>query len=238
MASLHCSGVIVRLGSNPDARAILLTNGHCYDRKLQPGVFVADREHRQSIALLTRDNRGRRYNSVRVLYAVMSGTDLALIELDATYRELADAGIDGYEISPTPAAPGDSVFMVSGYWESAQRCSVESVIPRLLESPWEWSDAYKLSGCRADRQALSGSPLISASDNKIVGVFNTANDDGQRCTINNPCEAYSNGDTVVEKGGAYAQRVDQILTCLDSEGRFNVDNPSCLLFHGRQTAEN
>ena len=231
MASLQCSGVVVRLAHNQDAPAVLLTNGHCYDKKLKSDAFVADQAHRQSVSLLARGGRSRQFNIARILYATMTGTDLALMELSATYRELADAGIDSYDISPQPAAANEAVVMVSGYLASAQNCVVEKVVPRILEAPWEWRDSYKLKGCNGDRNGTSGSPLISAATNRIVGLFNTANDDGMRCTFNNPCEADADGGIVVEKGGAYAQRVDQILTCLDAEGRFDVNVPSCRLFH-------
>lgn len=236
MASLSCSGVVVRLGQNPDVRAVLLSNGHCY-KKLRPNIVVVNQAHQQSVSLLSRDGRSRNFSTTRLLYAATTGADLALMELAVTYRELAQAGIDSYEIDPEPAAPNEPIDMISGYTRTAQRCSVESIVPRLLEFPWEWRDSYRLAGCRGEQQGLSGSPLISPATQRVVGIFNTTNDNGMQCTLNNPCEVDLDGNIFVQQGAPYGQRVDQILTCLDSQSRFDTTVASCLLFLQPQPGE-
>src|SRR6185436_2218057 len=55
MASLSCSGVVVRIGNDPDSRALLLSNGHCYDM-LEPDTFVANQPYQRSVSLFRRDN--------------------------------------------------------------------------------------------------------------------------------------------------------------------------------------
>ena len=214
MASLSCSGVVVRLGNDPDAQAVLLSNGHCYDM-LEPDSFVADQPYERNVSLFRQDNQRKPYRADHLLYATLTGTDVSLMRLNATYRQLAASGIDSYEIASEPAKPGDAIIVASGYFASTQRCSIDKIVYQLRESRWQWRDAYKLRGCRADH-GMSGSPLVSVATHKIVGVLNTGNDDGEQCTFNNPCEVDAAGRIVVEQGSAYAQRVDAIPGCVDA----------------------
>jgi len=232
MASLSCSGVVVRIGNDPDARALLLSNGHCYDM-LEPDTFVANQPYQRSVSLFRRDNSRKAYRADQLVYATLTGTDLSLMRLNATYRELVNAGIDSYEISGEPARPGDAIIVASGYFSSTQRCAVDKIVHRLRESRWEWANSYKLRGCRADH-GMSGSPLISVATRKVVGVLNTGNDSGGRCSFNNPCEVDADGRVTVEQGSAYAQRIDAIASCIDSRGAFDVNTPTCGLFRGRR----
>src|SRR3546814_2272200 len=45
----------------------------------------------------------------------------------------------------------------------------------------------------------SGSPVIDDATGKVVAVNNTGNEDGARCTVNNPCEVAENGTVTVRR---------------------------------------
>ena len=76
---------------------------------------------------------------------------------------------------------------------------------------------------------ISGSPLISARTNLIIGVNYTGNDAGERCTYNNPCEVDENGNVTVEEGAGYGDQIYKILTCVNTTGNFDLTVLGCLL---------
>lgn len=229
-ASLGCSGAVVRFSEDLDRPAIVLTNGHCVD-EMAAGTFAANQPMDETIRLLTRGDNRFDYAARRLIYATMTGTDIALIELDATYRQLAQKGIAVREIAPAPAQPGQPVVRASGYFRTVQSCSVEAIVPKLRESgKWEWRDAYRLKDCRLAR-GTSGSPLIVPESDKIVGIVNSANLNGDDCP-SDACEVDAQGRVSAHARAGYAQRVDQILTCVDARGVFDLSLDSCRLFRG------
>lgn len=60
----------------------------------------------------------------------------------------------------------------------------------------------------------------------MIGIHNTGNQSGGRCTRNNPCEIAEHGTPVAEKGASYGQGLCQIYTCLDADNE--LDRPGCL----------
>ena len=231
--SWGCSGAVVRFSDDWDRPAIVLTNGHCVG-EMAAGTFASNAEMNDTIRLLTRDDKNLSYAARRLIYATMTDTDLALIELGATYRQLAAKGIAVREISPAPAGPGQAVVLASGYFRTVQNCAVEALVPRLRESgKWEWRDAYRLKECRLAR-GTSGSPLIVPGSDRIVGIVNSANLNGNDCP-SDACEVDDQGRLSAHGRTGYAVRVDQILSCVDSRGVFDLGLDSCRLFRGGET---
>ncbi len=60
-----------------------------------------------------------------------------------------------------------------------------------------------------------------------MGVNNTHNDDGEKCTEGNPCEVGPRGTITVLKGRSYGQQVHQIAGCLSSGSRLDLNRPRC-----------
>lgn len=224
-----CSGSAVRLSETDDDQAIVLTNGHCGGFK-RPGTYLANQSLSISITLI--GERGEiNVTTRRIVYATMSGTDVQLLELEQTYRQLRDAGVQIYRISREPAKAGQEVMIYSGFTRVRQHCFIDSIVPHLREGAWDFYGAYKERGC-AHRHGMSGSPLIAEDTGEIVAIHNTGNDDGQSCTNNNPCEIGQDGRITVQQGAGYAQRVDWIMSCVDGRGRFDLTLSSCRLTGG------
>ncbi len=169
----------------------------------------------------------------RVAYATMSGTDASLLELVQTNGELRRAGVRIYPIAREPAKPGRTVTVYSAiaHLRSTVRCTIEAIVPKLREDAWEFDGSYRLGGC-ALKPGMSGSPMIS-DEGEIVGVVNSGNESGERCTTHNPCEIDELGNVTAIKGAEYGQQVSQILTCLDARGRLDVNVASCRLTRKR-----
>jgi hypothetical protein len=62
-----------------------------------------------------------------------------------------------------------------------------------------------------------------------VGVNNTINENGQKCTLNNPCEVNSNGTITYRRGQGYGQETYWVTTCLNSSNAIDLTLSGCLL---------
>ncbi|MBG9885524.1 hypothetical protein ABE10_02760, partial [Bacillus toyonensis] len=96
-----CSSSIVRTeSSEDDDPALLLTNGHCVaavDRSIgrpAPGAAIVDRALPGTSVAIT-DEKGYRMTSApvdRLMYATMTGTDIAVFRLGKSYAQLTAEG--------------------------------------------------------------------------------------------------------------------------------------------------
>jgi hypothetical protein len=227
MISMGCSGAVVRFKEDPAAKALVLTNGHCVGF-VDPGDFYSDRPYARSMRIYSRDGRSHRFSTTRIVYATMTVTDIAIVELNATYAQLSQLGIDSYQIAGPGAAVGDDIRLVSGFFQTSEECDIDAIIYELREADWTFRGSYKYSRCPAGH-GTSGSPLISRNSGQIVGINNTRNDDGERCTFNNPCEVDEEGNITIDYMVNYGQRTDLILACIDAAGAFDLQVDGCEL---------
>jgi hypothetical protein len=63
-----------------------------------------------------------------------------------------------------------------------------AVVPHIREAGWQQDNAvrYALTGPCTSRPGYSGSPLLSPDENTVLGINNTHNDSGEKCTESNP----------------------------------------------------
>ncbi len=236
VALSNCSGALVQFGkAEPTSPALVLTNGHCVERKLpQPGEVLVNLPSRRTFNLLDRSasNVLGTVNAKAMLYATMTDTDVALYLLDQTYEEIKEQyGIDPLTVTDQKPAAGTPINIVSGYWRRTYTCSIDGFVPELREDGWIFRDAirYSENGC-AVIGGTSGAPIIAGSDRTIIGINNTINEDGARCTRNNPCEVDRTGKIVVRKGIGYGEQVFWFHSCLATSGvEVDLQKPGCLL---------
>jgi hypothetical protein len=89
---------------------------------------------------------------------------------------------------------------------------------------------YSKSGCKTIH-GTSGSPITSRNTGKVIGINNTGNDDGQKCTMNNPCEVSQQGTIYAEQGLSYGQQTYRFYSCLDGQGKLDIKTKGCELLH-------
>ncbi len=225
IVKLHnCSGSVIRfIGQPMEANAIVLTNGHCLSGPfIGPGEIVSNQSSRRSMRVADKNKRFHYVRAQKLIYATMTGTDAALYQLEETYNDLKAKGISAFELSDARPAVDTDINIVSGYWERGYSCHIDGFAYELLEGDWTFTDSirYSDSGCETIG-GTSGSPIIEKDTRTVIGVNNTANESGARCTINNPCESDEQGEIVVREGTAYGQQTYVFYSCLDSE--FNID---------------
>jgi V8-like Glu-specific endopeptidase len=229
-----CSASVIRLeGASDSDKAWVLTNGHCVGSSfIDPGVVKTNTSVFRTMKVFNTDaSRSVRLTARKLLYATMTKTDLALYQLDKTFSELLqDHSIDALTLSSTEPSVGTPIQVVSGYWKRGYSCEVEAIVPRLQEHHWEMEQSVRYSrpGCEIIG-GTSGSPVIKAGTREVVAVNNTANDDGGKCTMNNPCEVDSAGKKTAVKGYSYAQQTAWVYTCLNSKREIDLNTSGCKL---------
>jgi hypothetical protein len=233
IALSNCSASFVRFPSSLSSdRGLMLTNGHCYEGGFIPaGQVYTNRSSTRSGTLI--NGSGTSVGTVRadqVLYATMTGTDVTLYRLNQTFATItANTGVSPLTMSASHPVQGSSMFVASGYFKRIWNCTINSFVPTLREDQWTWKDSIKYDPDCDTIHGTSGSPIVDLASNQQVGINNTGNDDGQSCTLNNPCEVDANGQTHVFQGQSYGQETYWFTTCLSSSNGIDLTKAGCLL---------
>lgn len=229
----NCSGSVVRMpGSADDDPALVLTNGHCLESGFPaPGQVLVDRASSRSFGLLNSSgSKVATLRADRLVYATMTDTDAAIYRLSTTYARIKSAyGIDALTLSGTRPAAGTSISVVSGYWKRVYNCSVDGFAYRMKEGDWTWKDSVRYTSACNTIGGTSGSPVVDDATGKVVAVNNTGNEDGERCTVNNPCEVDENGRVTVRQGVNYAQQTYLFPACFGTDNRLDLNASGCVV---------
>ena len=235
IALSNCSGSLVRFeNAIPSDKAIVLTNGHCLGGGgfLKTGEVKTNMAVSRSFALLKPDaSRFATLNSDMVLFASMTYSDMTLYRLTETYADIKQKyGVSPLVLSPHHPAAGTPIDVVSGYWKKVYSCKIDKFIFELHEAGWTFKDSVRYSqpGCETIG-GTSGSPILDANTHEVIGINNTGNENGQRCTMNNPCEVDEHGNVTVVPHASYGQETVWLYTCLDGQRSIDLNKPGCLL---------
>ena len=231
----NCSGSIIRFSGMPDtANAIAMTNGHCLNSMggmINPGEVITGKSVARAMKVYNRSQNLVRINSTKVLYATMTSTDITLYELKETYKDLAARGVDSFELVGNHPTLGTSIDVVSGYWDRGYRCNIDAFIYELREADWTMKDSIRYSETGCDTiGGTSGSPIIQTGTRSIIGINNTGNENGEKCTMDNPCEVDQQGNIVVKIHASYGQQTFNINSCLTPDFRIDLSLPGCKLY--------
>ncbi|QFU85710.1 serine protease [Amycolatopsis sp. YIM 10] len=233
VALSNCSGSVVKTASAAaDDPALVLTNGHCLEEGFpEAGEVIVDQPSTRTFSLLSADGTGSvgELRANRLEYATMTGTDAALYRLDVSYTQIEQSyGIRALELAGRPSE-GTAISVVSGYWKKIYSCSVDGFVHELREADWTWRDSIRYTPECQTIGGTSGSPIVDAGTGKVVGVNNTGNESGERCTMNNPCEVDEQGNVTVRQGRNYGQQTHQIPACLTAGSRIDLGQAGCEL---------
>jgi V8-like Glu-specific endopeptidase len=235
----NCSGSLVRFQTSlPDEHAMVLTNGHCLANILgggmpKPGAVIVNKPAHRTLWVLNHAT-GSKMGTVKatmILYATMTKTDVTLYQLKETYQEIEDKyDTHAFTLANHYPAVGEGIDVISGYWHRGYTCKVDAIVHELREADWTMFDSIRYSrpGCETIG-GTSGSPIISLATKEVVGINNTGNEDGEKCTMNNPCEVDSRGTITYEKGLSYGQETAWFYSCLTDDRKIDLDRAGCLL---------
>jgi V8-like Glu-specific endopeptidase len=233
VALSNCSGSVVRLPASADTDpALVLTNGHCLETGFpEPGEVIVDQSSSRSFGLL--NSAGTRVATLRaskVAYSTMTDTDVTLYQLTRTYAQIKSSyGISALTLNDTHPVAGTAIKVVSGYWKRIYTCAIDGFAYRLKEGDWTWKDSVRYTSACDTIGGTSGSPVVDTATGKVVAVNNTGNEDGERCTENNPCEVDENGTVTVREGINYAEETYGIPACFGAGNKLNLNASGCTL---------
>ncbi|RJQ81070.1 serine protease [Pseudonocardiaceae bacterium YIM PH 21723] len=227
-----CSGSVVRPPATKDTDpALLLTNGHCVTGDLPaPGAAFANRAELQKVVILGTEGLTKaRATTTKLLYATMTGTDVALYRLDKTYAQLKTDGAKVFPLATAPAKAGEKFTIPAAHAQRTFECTLDAVVPELREAGYTQKDSlrYQVGNCDPTHGA-SGSPLVSVKTGEVIGVHNTGNDNGELCTQDNPCEVVG-GKPQAVKDRKYGQQTSALVACLAPGSEFDLNRPGCSL---------
>ncbi|MGW4240590.1 trypsin-like peptidase domain-containing protein [Streptomyces sp. NPDC004749] len=233
VALSNCSGSVVRTpGSQPSDPALVLSNGHCLETGFPAaGQVIVDRASTRGFTLLNSAGTGvATLRASKIAYATMTDTDISLYQLTSTYAQIQNSyGITALELNAARPVQGTAIKVVSGYWKRVYSCSIDGFAYRLKEGSWTWKDSVRYTSACDTIGGTSGSPVLDNTTAKVVAVNNTGNEDGGRCTLNNPCEVDQNGTVTVRPGINYAQETYGIVVCVTTGNKIDLSLPGCTL---------
>ena len=231
VALSNCSGSVVKPAATPDtAPALVMSNGHCLETGFPaPGQVITNRASSRTFTLLTASGSNKAtLRAKKIVYGTMTDTDVSLYQLTTTYAQIkASYGISPLELSNAHPAAGAAIDVVSGYWKRIYSCNIDGFVYRLKEGSWTWKDSIRYTSACQTIGGTSGSPIISGG--KVVGVNNTGNEDGARCTDNNPCEVDQAGNVTVHYKTNYGQETYGIPACLTPANEIALTQAGCTL---------
>ncbi|MFF3885012.1 serine protease [Streptomyces sp. NPDC001914] len=233
VALSNCSGSVIRFPNSADTDpALVLSNGHCLETGFpDPGEVIVGQSSSRSFGLLNAS--GTRVATLRankVAYSTMTDTDITIYQLTSTYATIRNSyGISALTVQNTHPTAGTAITVASGYWKRLYSCSIDGFVYRLKEGDWTWKDSVRYTSACQTIGGTSGSPVIDQSTGKVVAVNNTGNEDGERCTVNNPCEVDANGTVTVRQGINYAEETYQIPACFTTGNKLDLSLSGCVL---------
>ncbi|MEV7871181.1 serine protease [Streptomyces sp. NPDC088124] len=233
VALSNCSGSVVRTPqSQPTDPALVLSNGHCLETGFPAaGQVIVDRASTRTFTLLNSAGTGvATLRASKIAYGTMTDTDISLYQLTSTYAQIQSAyGITALELNAARPVQGTAIKVVSGYWKRIYSCNIDGFAYQLKEASWTWKDSVRYTSACNTIGGTSGSPVIDDATGKVVAVNNTGNEDGARCTLNNPCEVDANGTVTVRQGINYAQETYGIVACVTTGSRIDLNAAGCTL---------
>ncbi|MGW7421353.1 trypsin-like serine peptidase [Streptomyces sp. NPDC054813] len=229
----NCSGSVIRFPNSADTDpALVLTNGHCLETGFpEPGEVITGQSSSRTFGLL--NSAGTKVATLRanqVVYSTMTDTDVTIYRTTTTYAAIKSSyGISPLTVSSTHPVAGTAIKVVSGYWKTIYSCNIDGFVYRLKEGDWTWKDSVRYTSACNTIGGTSGSPVIDTTTGQVVAVNNTGNEDGERCTVDNPCEVDASGNVTVRQGINYAEETYIIPACFTTGNVLNLSASGCTL---------
>ncbi|MHC5907936.1 S1 family peptidase [Streptomyces sp. S6] len=233
VALSNCSGSVIRFPNSLDTDpALVMSNGHCLTSGFPaPGEVVVNQASSRTFSLLNASGtKVATLRASKLAYATMTDTDVSIYQLTSTYATIRGSyGISPLTVQDTHPTAGTAITVASGYWKRLYSCNIDGFAYRIKEGDWTWKDSVRYTSACQTIGGTSGSPVVDQATGNVVAVNNTGNEDGERCTVNNPCEVSETGAVTVRQGINYAQEIYQIPACFKAGNQLDLNASGCVL---------
>ena len=227
-----CSGALIIFTGLPlKSKAMVLTNGHCLGRPyIAPSTYILNKPIQLKLKISNNKKEFKNVTAKKILYATITGTDVALFELNETYQQLLRLNIKPFLLSPIKPTIQMPIDIISGLWQLGYSCFIEDLVFKLKEGDWLFKDSIRYSelGCNT-ASGTSGSPILASGERIVVGIHNTTNSEGKNCLLNSPCEIDVDGNIVSRLNYSYGQQTYLFYNCLSPDYKIDLTRPSCQL---------
>lgn len=232
----NCSGSLIKFAGQPmTSKALVLTNGHCFSSgpfggMLKPGEVAVNKAVQRTMKIFDKQMKLFPVTTTKVIYAAMTGTDIAIYELTQSYDEILNKyKISSFDLDTVRPNLGTDIEIVSGYWNRGYSCAIDAFVFRLKEGDYFFNDSIRYTDSCNTVGGTSGSPILAKGTRSVVAINNTANEDGKKCAVNNPCEISEDGKITVLKDKKYGQQTYNIYSCLRPDFTVDLSIPGCSL---------
>lgn len=236
-----CDGAVFGMPGMFDSQhALVITNGHCIGLGNYDGFYpdygetFKDYSVANSLFLQSKNGvHGTEYKYNKIVFATMTVADLAIIELNVTYKEIRGAGIKIYSLAKVLPPPDMTLVFDSFNRNTRSVCTVDQTVSTLREGPWMWKNSIRMkSEPKCDFQhGESGSAGVEPISGLIYGLAQTGYDGGPACSLNNACEIETkNGRISVRKSAKYIVPTAFLYSCYNEKvAAFDFDLKSCYM---------
>jgi V8-like Glu-specific endopeptidase len=221
-----------------DSPAYIITNGHCAVEIFEDNPIYIDRPISAEVVFKNvygiPENQHVKFSTKKIAYATMKGTDLAIIELNLTNRELQKAGIQPLKLATELPVKGAQVQAL-GYPLSLTPINLRvskgelGSVTTIAEFIWLWNDFYSIF-LKNIASGSSGSPVFEDLSKGVWGMVNTTTIDAVgTCDLGAPCELAQNVSPSTKFETTYILDVLDIRSSFNARGVFDINLNSNLL---------
>lgn len=216
-----------------DSPAYILTNGHCTNYSFEDNSIYLDTPLSAQVTFKRLEgipeSEQISFATNKIAYATMKGTDLAIVELKHSNRELQNAGILPIKIANSIPAAGTKI-QAFGYPLSQQTVQlrisngIQGNSTTVAEFIWLWYDFFS-NNFKNIASGSSGSPVFEDLKKGMWGMINTTTIGGiGNCELGAPCEFYSNVRPQTKNETTYVLDIRKIKGSFNSKGIFNINS--------------
>jgi hypothetical protein len=232
LGPMNCTATYIEVPNQTlDSPAYVITNGHCTNFTYEDNPIYVDTPLSAKVTFkrIAGIPEGQQvsFATNKIAYGTMKGTDLAIVELKHSNKELQNAGIFPLKIASSIPSSGSKI-QTYGYPLSLQpvqlRLSngIQGNSSSIAEFIWLWHDFYS-NNFKNIAGGSSGSPVFEDLSKGIWGIINTTTIGGiGNCELGAPCEFYSNVVPQTKKETSYVLDIRKISGSFNSKGVFDI----------------
>lgn len=220
----------------PDRPALILTAGHCVEES-DDNTVIVDRPGEKAWSFtpaffIDTQPKHVSFGIARVVYATMKDVDLAVLQLDSTYGDLASHGVFPLRLATATTSPETPIELthipVTGVppeerflrYSQCRADAYQFIYEAYI--PWRWSKAIP-NDCQGVAGGTSGSPVFAKDGKDVIAVLNTTATPGYvGCGPGRPCELTGEGLPVPREGSSYAIPVERIALALKADSTVDL----------------